>query len=57
MTAREWVLGVITCVTGDEHRRFTPADVQFGEDLARRAAVAIDNPQLHTELREVTVRL
>jgi serine phosphatase RsbU (regulator of sigma subunit) len=57
LTARERVLGVITWVTGDEGRLFTPADVQFGEDLARRAAVAIDNAQLHTELREVAVQL
>jgi serine phosphatase RsbU (regulator of sigma subunit) len=51
------VLGVITWVAGENGRRFGERDLAFGEDLARRAAVAIDNAQLHTELREVAVRL
>ncbi len=51
------VLGVITWVAGEEGRRFSPPDLAFGEDLARRAAVAIDNAQLHTEVREMAVRL
>jgi GAF domain-containing protein len=57
LKVRDRVLGVITWVTGDEGRRFAPDDVAFGEDLARRAAVAIDNAELHTELRTVAVRL
>lgn len=51
------VLGVITWVAGEQGRRFGPRDLAFGEDLARRAAVAIDNSQLHSELREMAVRL
>lgn len=51
------VLGVVTWVAGEQGRRFGPKDLAFGEDLARRAAVAIDNSQLHTELREMAVRL
>ncbi len=51
------VLGVITWVTGEGGRRFTEADLAFGEDLARRAAVAIDNAQLHSQLRDVALRL
>lgn len=51
------VLGVITWVTGAERRPFGPEDLAFGEELARRAAVAIDNAQLHTELRDVALRL
>ncbi len=51
------VLGVVTWVAGEEGRRFGERDLTFGEDLARRAAVAIDNSQLHTELREMAVRL
>ena len=51
------VLGVVTWVAGEQGRRFGPRDLTFGEDLARRAAVAIDNSQLHTELREMAVRL
>jgi GAF domain-containing protein len=57
LKARDRVLGVITWVTGDTGRRFGPTDLVFGEDLARRAAVAIDNAQLHSELRETAVRL
>jgi serine phosphatase RsbU (regulator of sigma subunit) len=48
---------VVTWVAGEEGRRFSPRDLAFGEDLARRAAVAIDNAQLHTEVREMAVRL
>jgi serine phosphatase RsbU (regulator of sigma subunit) len=51
------VLGVVTWVAGEAGRRFGPRDLAFGEDLARRAAVAIDNAQLHTEVREMAVRL
>src|SRR4029078_11975214 len=31
--------------------------LEFGEDLAGRAAVAIDNAELHTELRDMAMRL
>jgi GAF domain-containing protein len=35
-------LGIISLATTDSGRRFVDADVQFAEDLARRAAIAID---------------
>jgi GAF domain-containing protein len=35
-------LGVISLATTDSGRRFVDADVHFAEDLARRAAIAID---------------
>jgi GAF domain-containing protein len=57
LKVKDRVAGVITWVTGEIGRHFGQDDVAFGEDLARRAAVAIDNSQLHTELREVAVRL
>lgn len=57
LKVRDRVLGVITWVAGEHGRRFGPADLAFGEDLARRAAVAIDNAQLHSELRDVALRL
>ncbi len=57
LKARDRVLGVMTWVAGEGGRRFGPSDVSFGEDLARRAAVAIDNAQLHSETREVALRL
>jgi PAS domain S-box-containing protein len=57
LTVRNTVLGVITWVTGSAGRRFTPGDLSFGEELARRAVVAIDNSHLHSEVRDVAVRL
>jgi GAF domain-containing protein len=51
------VLGVVTWVAGEGGRRFSTDDLRFGEDLARRAAVAIDNARLHTEVREMAIRL
>ncbi len=50
-------LGVVTWVAGQHGRRFDAADLALGEDLARRAAVAIDNAQLHTEQRELVGQL
>lgn len=57
LAVNDKVLGVVTWVAGEEGRRFTLQDLVFGEDLARRAAVAIDNAGLHTELGEIAVRL
>jgi PAS domain S-box-containing protein len=57
LVARGRTLGVITWVAGDAGRRFGPADLQFAEDLGRRAAVAIDNAGLHSETREAAIRL
>lgn len=57
LTVHGRAFGVITWVAGDGGRRFGPADLAFAEDLARRAATAIDNAQLHSQLRDVAVRL
>ena len=57
LNARGRVLGVLTWVSADEGRRFTPADLTFGEDLGRRAAVAIDNAQLYSQTHEAAIRL
>ena len=42
-------LGVLTLVTGDSGRRFEPSDVAFAENLAGRAAGAIENARLFRE--------
>jgi GAF domain-containing protein len=57
LRTKQRVFGVLTLVAGDEGRRFGPDDVAFAEDLAYRAAVAIENSQVHSELREVATRL
>ncbi len=49
--------GVITWIAGEHGRRFSAADLAFGEDLARRAAIAIDTAQLHTQLRDSALEL
>ena len=51
------VFGVISWVAGEEGRRFTEDDLAFGEDLAQRAAVAIDNAQLHSQVRDAALEL
>jgi serine phosphatase RsbU (regulator of sigma subunit) len=51
------IFGVITWVAGEEGRRFTDDDLAFGEDLARRAAIAIDNAQLHSQVRTAALEL
>ncbi len=40
-------LGVLTLATSDSGRRYGPADLAIAQDLARRAALAIDNARLH----------
>jgi len=50
-------LGVITWVAGEGGRRFSEDDLAFGEDLARRAAIAIDNAQLHSQVRTAALEL
>jgi len=51
------VLGVVTWVAGAGGRRFDVDDLAFGEDLALRAAIAIDTAGLHSKLHEVAARL
>lgn len=47
MVARGRTLGALTVVYGESDRRYTQEDVPFLEDLARRAAIAIDNARLY----------
>ncbi|MGZ4449681.1 MAG: GAF domain-containing SpoIIE family protein phosphatase [Nocardioides sp.] len=57
LKVRDRVLGVLTWVTGEGGRRFGPDDLAFADDLARRAAAAIDNAELHSQLRDMALRL
>lgn len=50
------VLGVITFVAATSGRRFGPEDLSAAEDLASRAAVAVENARLYAELREADRR-
>jgi PAS domain S-box-containing protein len=49
---RERCLGAITFVSSDAGRTFGRADLVFAEELARRAASAIDNAQLYLRAEE-----
>ena len=48
LKARDRILGAVTFVFSDSGRHFTEADLRFTEELARRAAIAIDNARLYT---------
>ncbi|HEX6747258.1 MAG TPA: ATP-binding protein [Longimicrobium sp.] len=52
MVARGRVLGAMTFVTAETQRRFGDIDVVMAEDLARRAAMAVDNAHLHAQAIE-----
>jgi PAS domain S-box-containing protein len=47
MVARGHTLGTITLVTAESGRRYDKADLAFGEDIASRAAIALDNARLY----------
>ncbi|HKQ05528.1 MAG TPA: PAS domain S-box protein [Blastocatellia bacterium] len=49
LAARDRALGVMTFIASEAHAAYTPADLALAEDLARRAALAVDNALLFTE--------
>jgi PAS domain S-box-containing protein len=57
LRARGRTLGVMTLVTAESMRRFDESDREFAEQLAGRAAVAVDNARLATSRREVAETL
>lgn len=52
MTAQGRTLGVMTMVTAESLRRFDEDDREFVEQIAARAAVAVENSRLATARRE-----
>ena len=52
LTVRGKTLGVISFITAESHRRYTAEDQSLAQDLARRAAVAIENANLLRALQE-----
>jgi PAS domain S-box-containing protein len=50
LVARERVLGVISVGLGDRRNPYTAADLELISELARRAALAIDNAMLYRAL-------
>jgi PAS domain S-box-containing protein len=49
MVARRRTLGAMALVMTSPERRFEPDDVDLAEDLARRAALALDNVRLYQQ--------
>jgi PAS domain S-box-containing protein len=52
LVARGRTMGVLTFITAESRRVYGPEDLALAEDLARRAAVAIENAQLLVALQE-----
>lgn len=57
MVARGRRHGAITLVSAESGRRYGETDLRFAEELARRAALAVDNAKLYEEAqREISER-
>src|SRR3982751_960243 len=52
LKGRDEVLGAFTFVSSDSGRRFGADDLKLAEELARRAAMAIENARLYRETEE-----
>lgn len=57
LTVRGRTLGALTIVAAESGRRYGPGEVQLVRDLARRAALAIDNSMLFEREHEAAVTL
>jgi GAF domain-containing protein/anti-sigma regulatory factor (Ser/Thr protein kinase) len=49
LTGRSGTLGAITLISAESGRRYDRSDVAFAEDLARRAALAVENAAAYRE--------
>jgi signal transduction histidine kinase/ActR/RegA family two-component response regulator len=56
LRGRAETLGAITFVAAESGRRYGPDDLRLAEDLASRAAIAIENARLYGELKETDRR-
>lgn len=52
LIARGRTLGVISLGMAESGRRYQEADLTLAEEMARRAAMAVDNARLYSEVRE-----
>lgn len=51
------ILGAMTLVNAESGRRFGEADVRFAEQIATRAAVAVENSRLYTQRSQIAMTL
>ncbi len=56
LIARGQALGALQMVWAQEHRRYDEADLTMAQEVARRAALAIDNADLFREAQEASQR-
>ncbi len=56
LTVRGKTLGVLTFIAAESGHVYDDTDLSVAQDLANRAAIAIDNSQLYRELREADRR-
>ena len=52
LTARGQIFGVMLLTRAESDRRYAASDLVLAEELARRAAIAIDNAQLYWEAQQ-----
>ncbi|MCW5313301.1 AAA family ATPase [Nostoc sp. KVJ3] len=52
LMAREKIFGAISFFTAESKRRYSTADLSLAEDVAHRAAIAIDNARLYQEAQQ-----
>ncbi|MCE9672649.1 trifunctional serine/threonine-protein kinase/ATP-binding protein/sensor histidine kinase [Myxococcus stipitatus] len=52
LLARGRTLGVISLVSSEPGRHYGPADLELARELARRAAISLDNARLYREAQE-----
>ncbi len=57
LNARGRTLGAISLVAADSERRYDSNDLALGQDLARRAAIALDNARLYREAQVLNAEL
>ncbi len=57
LSARGRTLGAVTFITSESERSYGDEDLAFAEDLARRAALAVDNSLLYREEHHAAVTL
>ena len=56
LPARGRTLGALALALGDSGRRFAPGDLALADDLAGRAAIALDNARLYRDVQEADRR-
>ena len=57
LVARDQILGVLSLVWSESGRRYDQADIELAEEIARRAAVAIDNARLYHKAQQLNEEL